>query len=212
MLDTKKTYYILFFDILFVLLCTVGIFHITEKSNLPFSFTFEKSGIHVKDNSHLANALITKIDGYKINSQDQLEMILDSKFPGEFVSISFTSNGEAHTTNVALVNFYSDFYIITCAILTVVFILIGTIVFLKRPDEIYALIFYWLCVGVAGIISLTWGNYNIGLPGGGIIARIGFHLSYIFTPVIFLHFAYTFPRKIEFLRKFVFGLSYHRGF
>ena len=208
MFTSRKTYYVLLFDFSLTLLFLIGIIHIVKKSNLPFDYSFNNNGILVQEIYDKSNILITEIDGFRVNNQDELEMVLDAKSPGDIVEITYTSSGKIFNTKVTLTEFYSNFYIITCSFLTIVFVFIGIIVYLKKPDQVYALIFHWLCFGVAGIISLTWGNYNIEFFHAGKIARIGFHLSYTFTPVLFLHFAYSFPRRIEFFRKTFLVTSY----
>ena len=48
--------------------------------------------------------VLTEIDGQKVSTAEELQRAIDSKHPGDTVSITYWRNGESHTTDVKLVS------------------------------------------------------------------------------------------------------------
>ena len=46
--------------------------------------------------------MLTEIDGQKVTTAEELQRAIDSKHPGDTVSITYWRNGESHTADVKL--------------------------------------------------------------------------------------------------------------
>ena len=46
--------------------------------------------------------MITAIDGEKITSSEELQRAIDSKKPGDTISVTYWRNGDSHTVDVKL--------------------------------------------------------------------------------------------------------------
>ncbi|MBU2507154.1 MAG: PDZ domain-containing protein [Bacteroidetes bacterium] len=196
----KRKSAIIFIDLLIYCICLLGLFQVYFKADLPFQVTSNGRYLVISDvfDNNLGVNIgdkITAVDGYQLNSREELEVLLDGKNPGESVELSYQRDNSEYQGRITLIPFYSVFYLITAGIVGSLFILFALFVLLKRFKENPAHLFHWLIFGSAVIMTTTWGNYNIPLKGIGIITRIFFHSAYTFTPLLFVHFAMVFPSQ-----------------
>ncbi|HLP17835.1 MAG TPA: ATP-binding protein [Bacteroidota bacterium] len=183
-------------DILIVIFCVAGFYHVFEKAGLPVVFvhnsliveqvTQDSSCFNVNDN-------LTAIDGTPLASIDQVEFYLDSKSVGQLVTVSLERNHQPLTRTLPLVRYFSARYLAVQLIVASIFIFLALFVSVKRKDDRAAQIFNWVTMSTALIISATWGKMTIEPNGLGHVVRAAFHLAYASAGVLFVHFTLVFP-------------------
>ena len=209
----RKSY--IFIDTLIILFCVLGVYQIIQKANLTqgenklIEVHSSHSGIVVDSvfQSGLgyltAGDTIVSINGFNFHSGEELELYLDGKKIGDKVDIEYIHDGELRKNIVVLVNYYSNFYIISVVIVGIIFIILAMFVLLRRFDKNYAHLFHWLSLGVAIIMTMTWGNYKVLPLLIGESSRIGFHIGYSFVPTLFIFFSLSYPGKKRYNKKLV---------
>ena len=188
----------LLLDAVIILLCILGVYHINQKTDLPFSvnkkvnfFLIKNTGVRV-NNINSGDTLLT-VDGMKLNQREEIEIYLDSKLIGDTVLIEYLHKGIISETNVVLTRFYSFAFIIINVISGFFFILCGIFVLVKCPGNKAARIFHWGSLGITMMLLFTWGNYTISPYGLGIALRLIFQFAYTLTPAVFVWFSLVFP-------------------
>lgn len=199
---SAKLKYILLVDTLLLILCFAGIVSINQKAKLPFQISGQyplNSIIITKDNPYKlsSNDKLHSIEGFIISNNENVEYITDRKNIGDIVSIKVIGISGERKLNIRLTKFYDDFYIISTSLTALLFFIIALFVLIKRSKSKAANIFHWASVGIALIMCTTWANQNTHPPILSYILQGIFHFSYVFTPALFIHFAFSFPRNNE---------------
>ena len=201
-------------DLFIVVISVLGIYRISDKAELPLKFYPVNSHLVVKENRFgkiiFPGDTVISINEKRFTSQDEIEVYLDGFKPNSFVQIHYLKNEAEYSTPVKLVKFYSNFYIITAFITGLLFILIGTFVLWKKPDNKPVKLFKWVNLGAASIIMMTWGNYSIPPAIYDYVLRIIFSFSYSLAPALFVHFTLSFPKEKN-VSKAVIRLLYATG-
>ncbi len=192
----------LLLDAFFILFCITGIYHLSQKADLPFSIINVNGIFLAGENSSLVGGIqkgdtLTAFAGMHFTDREGLESYLDSKSIGDKISIDFLRNGKIKSVSTTLTEFYTIPFLITNSAAGLLFFLFGIFVLLKCPDQKPARIFHWGSIGISLMLLTTWGKYNSDPALLSFAARAVFHLSYVFTPALFLHFALTFPKDRE---------------
>lgn len=196
-------------DIIIILFCTLGVYQIIQKANIPFEVQPIQSGIVVSDSMETNQKYFTKgdtivsINGYNFRSGDEVELYLDGKQIGDNVDIEFIHHGNTLTQKVTLISYYSTLNNISVIIVASIFIILAMFVIQKCFEKNEAHLFHWLSLGVAIMITMTWGNYEVVPFVLGIISRIGLHLGFGFVTALLIHFSLIFPKEKKFSKKLV---------
>jgi hypothetical protein len=211
---------VLFYDGLILLFGLAGIYQLVERagfnSSTDMNIVVSDQGKVVFENIYnpgfkevfSAGDTLIEIDSHPVSSIDELEVILDGKKIGNQVEMIFLSAGEKTIKDVSLKKFYSLSYILIAFIVGIIFFVHGLFVVIKRPDDQAARIYHWVAIGAAMIIMTTWGRYTIAPTGLGYSVRIFFCAAYAFTPVLFFHFSFIFPRKKFKKLKYIIFIGY----
>lgn len=184
-----------------VLIGAIGTHRLLLKADLPFTYETDNGKIISSENSNSIkeNSVIESVDGLILTSVFQLEFILDSKKIGDKISLA-TAYGEMHFQNeIALVKYYKDISFVLISILIgITFLLSGLFVILKKPNDPYAKILFWILL-LFGLAALTSpGKYYTGIDIPSLVTRVSHSISYIIGVAVFLHFSFVFPkRKIQ---------------
>jgi signal transduction histidine kinase len=198
---------ILLFDALLFLLGIAGIYQLVERAGFNTSndlyikitpsrkLLFEKIINPELHTVFLAGDILLEIDSQAVGSIDELEVVSDSKKIGDKVIFKLSRSNEMVKQSIPLPAFYSFSYILIALIVGIIFGFHGLFVLIKRPEDRAARVYHWVSVGAAIIIMTTWGRYTIEPMGLGYIIRLLFCAAYAFTPVLFLHFSFLFPRQ-----------------
>jgi signal transduction histidine kinase len=198
---------ILLFDTLLFLLGIAGIYQLVERAGFNTSndiyiritpsrkLVFEKIINPELQPVFLEGDILLEIDYHAVGSIDELEVVSDSKKIGDRVSVKLSRSDETVKLSIPLPAFYSCSYVLIAFIVGVIFGFHGLFVLVKRPEDRAARVYHWVSVGAAIIIMTTWGRYTIEPLGLGYIVRLLFCAAYAFTPVLFFHFSFLFPRQ-----------------
>jgi len=198
---------ILIFDALLFLFGLAGIYQLIERAGFNTTsdlelqvsdskrLVFEKIISPELNDVFMAHDTLIIIDIHPISSLDELEIVTDSKKIGNQVTMIIRRSGISLPLTVMVQEFYSLSYILIAFLVGLVFFFHGFFVLIKKPDDRAARVYHWVSIGAAMIIMTTWGRYTIEPLGLGYIVRIIFCAAYAFTPVLFFHFSFLFPRE-----------------
>uniref|UniRef100_A0A832DFY4 histidine kinase n=1 Tax=Ignavibacterium album TaxID=591197 RepID=A0A832DFY4_9BACT len=200
-------------DAIIFFLCLSGIVQISEKAKLPFDISQSKNHIFIKSsNSYqfnfLNNAKLYSVDGLSVSNIESVELVTDLKNIGDTVEIKVGFVNKVERREVKLSNFYSDWYLVEISFVSLLFFITAVFLLLRKPEDKSAHIFHWACIGIASIIDLTWANSNVNILIPYAYSRFPFHILYVLTPVLFLHFTFTFPRDESEKYKLLFRIIY----
>jgi signal transduction histidine kinase len=187
-------------DGLIFCLCCGGLYLITLKADLPFRTSTENSIIFISENpSNYKNLKpgdeLISVDSNQFSKWEEIEFYLDGKKIGDSVQLQLNSDGKIISAEVSLTKYYSLFDLVIIALVGLIFFVMGVIVRIKASDNFSAHIFHWASVGLGLVIVITAGHFNVHPFGYGHINRIIWLLAYSFTPVLFIHFTSSFPKK-----------------
>jgi signal transduction histidine kinase len=207
-----KHFIIIAAALLLLLLCVPAVFFMTEKANLPLTVESNGKSVSIKslhNGSPLSlNDKILSIEDIPVTSREDIEIILDSKRAGDTVAVKVDSGGTIKEVFVASVNFYSLRFIVLQLIAAIYFVLFGLFVLLKAKGNKAAELFCLASLGVAAILIMTWGRYNNAFDLTH-VTRSVFQAAYLFTPILFVHFALKFPQdRSRKYRVFIISLYY----
>ncbi len=207
----------LILDAFFIFFCMIGIYHLSQKADLPFPITHENDiflarGSITPVTDILPGDTLISFDGMHFTEREGLEIYLDSRAIGDDISISYFNKGIIRSAEVRLVEYYSLPFILSNTLAGFLFIAFGIFVLVKCPDLKAAKIFHWGSIGIAVMLLTTWGKYTMDSLGLSIAARTVFHFFYVFTPAAFLHFSLVFPKDREKRFRFVIRGIYTAAF
>lgn len=200
-------------DAIVFFLCLSGIVQISEKAKLPFNISQSNNHIFItSSNSYqynfLNNAKLHSVDGISVSNIESVELVTDLKNIGDTVEIRISSVDNVERAEVILINFYSDWYIIEISFVSLLFFITAVFLLLRKPNDKSAHIFHWACIGITCIIDLTWANNNVNILIPYAYSRFPFHIFYVLTPVLFLHFTFAFPKDESEKYKLLFRIIY----
>ncbi len=198
----KKTA-IIAFDCVLYLLCLLGIWQIAGKADLPFNVGKGPNdeivvvGIPGPESFGAVRRgdIVLSLGDERPRTLEGVEFILDGEQVGATLPVKVMRSGVELKGRVPVVSYYSPLYVVVAFSVGTLFFLSGLIVFLRRENDIAALVYHFGAVAVASIIMMTWGTYAEPLRSVGQAVRCCFSAAYAFVPVLFLHFGLVFPRK-----------------
>jgi len=194
-----KDGFILFADFCIVIICALGIYLNSIKTDLPFKTNLLDSNLLVVSKSETsrisAGDIITTIDGYSFSHWEEIELYLDGKNINDKVEISFIKNGNKQLSVIPLTSYYSFFNLLMMTIVGGLFLLIAIVVKKMAKENKSANIFHWASLGLGIVITCTASNYFTAPLRYGYFNRIFWLISYSFTPVLFTHFTTSFSSQ-----------------
>ena len=141
------------------------------------------------------DALI-QIDKTKIELKKDIEFILSRKAVGEKSIFYLKTDGEIVRREAYIVPFYrqTPFPLIYFLIGLFCF-LIGTSVFILRPEQVKAQIFYWLTLAFSSSLIISGEYYCLRQEWLSYLPGIIFCILYSLAPAFLFHFSLSFSRK-----------------
>ena len=187
---------LLILDIIICLLLALGVYQLTIKTSVPFNTSSSDDQLIIEssyqpNNKNLAGDTITSIMGYKINSPEALELLIDRKNIADTIQLRINNHDEI--LGVELIPHYNNSSIIVNVTSAALFLFFGLFVAIKKSELEYAKVFHWCCVCIAGIILLSWGGHGNVPDWLNFVSRTGFHAAYALVPALFIHFTLIFP-------------------
>lgn len=208
--DLKKT---MLTDLVILLLCALGIYNISNKSNLPFELTVLDSKLIITNIEYYASDFvngdfIVSLENKKLKTTEEIEIFLDGKTPGQNINITILRGDQLLDLRLHLIHYYSSIYNIIASIVGCMFFFVAIIILIKCGCGKIARAVHWSFVFTASIIMMTWGNYSLLPLPLAVATRVGFHVGYLFAPVFFLQFAIIFPSQLNFKTKNIINILY----
>jgi len=139
--------------------------------------------------------LLVRIDGIEIKTDQDGEFIFCRRKAGETVSFHVKTDGGVEKKQGNLVALYSQtpYPLINLGI-GIFLIVMAFVVFLLRPQEIRARLFFWASLFLSCAQTVNGGFYCIQKEWLSFVPGILFFVSYVFAPTLTLHFSLTFLR------------------
>ena len=211
------------------MLCIIGIYHISEKSTLPYNVEQREDGLFISDSptessdvkiddkllklfisDSLTESSDVKIDDkllkvkyYPVKNVEEIECVLDGIFINEKVGLTLQRAGEVYQIELRVTPFYTFHYLLIASFVCFSFFIIGIFVLIKRPELKSARIFHAGSISTGIIIATTWGNYNIEPIGLGYLIRIVFSGAYSFAPLFFISFVLSLRQSKRKIKKYI---------
>ena len=164
-----------------------------NKADLPVSLLNNTGKLVIEDPAFEKTTTVLAVNSTHVHEREEVEIVCDFFKPGDHISLTLLSGDKITTKDFVLVPFYSLFHVVIQVIIALVFILIGNFVVIRKPGNLHAQLFFLCCFGVAAIVITTWGSVKVDIPLLADLTRAIFHLSYVVTPVFFIHFALVYP-------------------
>ena len=149
----------------------------------------EKNGLAKGD-------VLLKIDQLPVKRGSELEFLLDGRRPGQKVSFTVQRGSEQFTISFNLVTRYGRRFADINLLLGLLFWTIGIFVYLKKPDERAARVFFWGCMTCAVSGMMVWpGHSSEGEVFGYFLSGLYF-LLYSLAPAFILYFVTLYPSVV----------------
>ena len=159
------------------------------KADLPFEYGSSRHESFVEsDFAEITKGdRIVAVDNIPVESAFEIEIIIDSKLPGDIISVTI-AKGSSVTKSlpVTLVKYYDDnLFIIVTAIAGYAFWILGVFVIGSKPNDRAAVLLFLTLVTFSVAIFTTSGYYGRGSDWIGYVDRISHVLSYVWGSVFF---------------------------
>lgn len=196
---SAKLKFIFFIDAILFLICIAGLISIHQKAKLPFELTAQASllSLQIPDsNSYSLSSgdKLISVNGLNAGSLEKTEFISDKKNIGDKIEIRVITKSGSKNLTVVLTEYYSAFYLLSTAIVSLLFFIIAVFVLLKKSELKAAHVFHWASVCISIMMCQTWSNLNTFSIISTYTFRIVLLIVYVATPVLFVHFTLVFPR------------------
>lgn len=156
-------------------------------------------------------SIIVSVDGIEIRQEREIdEFILSQKRIGNVILISTQIDGEEKQITVELQPYYADMPIPLIYFLIGSFVIVtGIIVFILRPDNKKARVYFWMSLAFSFSVVINGGFYFIRESWISFFPGTLFYLFYSLAPALLLHFAFQFSHKRPKLKKgYIFLMVY----
>ena len=160
-----------------------GVFNLTRRPGIP--------------REHLTRPIVG-VDSRDIRRSTDLRFILSRKTIGDPVEIRFGPDGGPAVVRTVIVPYYSQ------TAFPLVFVLMGSVsllagfgVFLFKPREPRARIFYWLSLSFGAAVMIGGSSYGVQGRAVNVLPGVLFNFAYPMTVAVLLWFArsYAPPRR-----------------
>jgi signal transduction histidine kinase len=174
---------------LIVLISIYGFFMLRQRAGFPLEINTQN---------------IVKIDNITIEQEKDIEFILSERTIGERVNLIIQHDeNRIEKKEVNLIPFYSRAsFPLIYLVIGLFTIVIGTSVFVLKPDEARARVFYWASLAFASSIIINTGLCHLQEGWLSYIPGITYYILYPLAPALLLHFSFYFSRRTSKLEKF----------
>lgn len=136
---------------------------------------------------------IVRIDNVEIQAERDEEYVLRTKKVGDLAEFYLKVDGRIEKKVASVARYYSkaDFPLLYFIIGLFCFF-IGTAVFLLRPQDLKARLFYWAILAFASAVVISGDDYCLGRQWPSFLPCLLFILAYAFVPALMLNFSRAF--------------------
>jgi signal transduction histidine kinase len=139
---------------------------------------------------------ILRIDGVDINATKDLDFALSGKRIGSEAEFVLRSAGKTEMARARFVAYYSQASIPFIFLIIGVFgFFIGASVFLLKPEDARARIFFWMAFCFSASLIINGDYYCVRDRGASLIPGVLFNFAYPMVAALLLAFSLTFSRR-----------------
>ncbi len=204
--SSKKYYSYLLLALLCLAIGILSIDRLIDKPGLPFKYGLNDSvAVIESDYSYLRSGeQILAMNGIKVSTSFDVEMISDSRKIGGTANISYIgTGGKTETIPVVMDKFYdSKLFIIATSVAGIFFWLLGVLVIISKRDSRPALLLFLILMNFSVSILSSPGNFEEGGDFIGYIIRFLHSFSYLLGSALFLNFIFVFPEESKKFNRF----------
>jgi len=155
----------------------------------------KRAGLPPEIRQHVAEHRLTQIDDTKIEKDEDIEFILSRRNAGESATFFIKTDGEIEKKQEHLIAFYSQApFPLIYLVIGFFCIVMAIVVFLLRPQELRARLFYWCSMVFSFATIVNGGFYCLREEWLSYIPGILYYISYPLIFSLLLHFSLTFIR------------------
>jgi signal transduction histidine kinase len=138
-----------------------------------------------------------KLDGIEIKQEKDVEFLMSQKrIAGR--STALFDSGDEEVREINLVRYYAQApFPLVYLVIGLICFGIGVFVFIIRPEEKKALIFFWANLAFSSAIIISGGYHCLEDHSFSFIPGIFFFLAYPLAPALLLHFSLAFFSNIK---------------
>ena len=168
---------------------------ITLVSLYGFSLLRARPGLPQGIDTHT----VLQIDDYKIQTGKDFDFILSRKSIGDRATLILQKGGVPEKTTAVLIPYFSQVAFPLFYLLIGLFcLLMGVVVYLLRPEELRARIFYWLALAFSSSLIISGDFASLGKSRLSYAPGILINILYPLAPALLLHFSLSFsPSPIQ---------------
>lgn len=197
----------IFYIIVSLLFLALGLFGISRlhlRSELPFRW--EKAGDQIIVVDSLNNKAVSKqilvkgdrllnIASFPIQTGREIDFVLDNHVTGDKI-LCIVQRGEKvfPVAFTLLARFHKRFIVINL-LLGLMFWIVGIFVYLSKPLEKAARVFFWGCMTLSTAILCNWQGYAFHAGLFGWIQQTLYLIIYPLAPAFILYFTLIYPKE-----------------
>ena len=144
----------------------------------------------------ITRASVVRVDAGTIRKADELDLVLSQKAIGDWVTVSFRSQSGPESRSVQLVPYYSQVpFPIIYLVIGLINLMIGLAVFILKPDDVLARIFYWAMISFSYAVIINGDFYGVGRSWPTWIPGFLYNILYALAPALLVHFSLALSRR-----------------
>lgn len=143
-------------------------------------------------------ASVIRFDGYPVHKSDELNFLLSGKAIGNRTTVVCLTSRGPETRTTVLVPYYSQApFPVIYLIIGLINLAIGLAVFLLKPEDVLARIFFWGMVAFSCAVIISGDFYGVGPGPMTYVPGFIFHILYPLAPAVLLHFSLALSGRLK---------------
>lgn len=199
----SKTFFIIV-SLLFLALGMFGISRLHLHSTLPFQL--EKKGSEIIISGILSDKFtselklmkgdrLVKINDFPIQSGREVDFVLDLSLPGDKINLVVQRGENLFSISQSIIPRFTNRFLIVNLLLGLLFWIVGIFVYLSKPLDKAARIFFWGFMTLSASILYNWPGYPFDIGLLGYVQPALYLIIYPLVPVFILYFTAIYPTE-----------------
>jgi len=191
-------------SLLFLALGMFGISRVHLHSGLPLQL--EKKGSELiiagirsdgitSDPGLMKGDRLVKIGDFSIQSRREIDFVLDRVLPGDIVTLVVQRGKEIFSVSQTISPRFTRRYIIINLLLGLLLWIVAIFVYLSKPFDKAARIFFWGFMTLSASILCNWPGYPFDTGFPGYVQPVLYLIIYPLVPVFILYFTMIYPTE-----------------